>query len=51
VTSYISDSVDKETRPVKLGAEFDGSVEVLDGVIPADGVVSFRSLLLKGTAK
>ena len=38
-------------RPVKLGAELNGSVEVLDGVTPADVVVSFRSLLLKGTGK
>jgi len=38
-------------RPVKLGGELDGWVEVLDGVTPADIVVSSGSLLLKGTAK
>jgi len=36
-------------RPVKLGGELDGWVEVLDGVTPAEGVVSSGSILLKRT--
>ncbi len=40
-----------ERRPVKLGADLDGSVEVLDGVTPEDRVVSTGSILLKKTLK
>jgi cobalt-zinc-cadmium efflux system membrane fusion protein len=40
-----------ERRPVRLGAERDGAVEVLDGVTPADRVVSAGGILLKRTAK
>ncbi len=40
-----------ERRPVKLGSDFDGFVEVLDGVTPQDRVVSTGSILLKKTAK
>jgi hypothetical protein len=52
--------VDRPRQPVtrpspprfrRKSLSLDGSVEVLDGVITADVVVSFRSLLLKGTAK
>ncbi len=38
-------------RRVKLGAELDGVVEVVDGVTPADAVVSAGSILLKKTAQ
>jgi cobalt-zinc-cadmium efflux system membrane fusion protein len=40
-----------ERRPVRLGLERDGSVEVLDGVTPTDRVVSAGGILLKRTAK
>jgi len=40
-----------ERRPVRLGAERDGAVEVLDGVTPADRVVSAGGILLKRSAK
>lgn len=40
-----------ERRPVKLGADLNGSVEVLDGVRPGDEVVSTGSILLKRSAK
>jgi multidrug efflux pump subunit AcrA (membrane-fusion protein) len=42
---------DYERRPVKLGPEFDASVEVLDGVTSKDRVVSAGGILLKSTAK
>jgi cobalt-zinc-cadmium efflux system membrane fusion protein len=37
-------------RPVRLGAEFAGVVEVVDGVTPADRVVGSGSILLKKAA-
>jgi len=40
-----------ERRPVRLGADLDGSVEVLDGVTPQDRVVSTGSILLKKMTK
>ncbi len=40
-----------ERRPVRLGAELDGSVEVLEGVTPQDRVVATGSILLKKDAK
>ncbi len=40
-----------ERRPVKLGPELDGSVEILEGVTPKDRVVSAGGILLKGEAK
>lgn len=40
-----------ERRPAKLGAEFDGKVEVLDGVAPADRVVATGGILLKQTTQ
>ncbi len=36
-----------ERRPIKTGAEFDGVVEVLEGVAPADRVVTTGGILLK----
>ena len=42
---------DYERRPVKLGAELDGSVEIRDGVSPKDRVVSAGGILLKKTAQ
>src|SRR5262249_49808092 len=42
---------DHERRPVKVGADLNGSVEVLEGVRPGDQVVSTGSILLKRTAK
>jgi len=42
---------DYERRSVKLGVEVDGSVEVLDGVTPADRVVSAGGILLKKAVK
>jgi membrane fusion protein, heavy metal efflux system len=42
---------DYERRPVKLGVELNGSVEVLDGVAPSDRVVSSGGILLKRAAK
>ena len=36
-----------ERRPVKLGADLDGVVEVLEGVRPGDRVVASGSILLK----
>jgi cobalt-zinc-cadmium efflux system membrane fusion protein len=42
---------DYERRPVRLGAEMNGSVEVLEGVTPDDLVVAQGSILLKRTAK
>jgi cobalt-zinc-cadmium efflux system membrane fusion protein len=38
-------------RPVRLGADFDGVVEVLDGVTPNDQVVTSGGILLKKNAK
>jgi cobalt-zinc-cadmium efflux system membrane fusion protein len=38
-------------RPVRLGASFDGYVEVLDGVGPDDQVVTSGSILLKKSGK
>ena len=40
-----------ERRPVTLGADLDGSVEVQRGLTPADRVVSQGSILLKKSAK
>ena len=40
-----------ERRPTKLGADLDGSVEVLDGVTIQDRVVSTGSILLKRVVK
>ncbi len=40
-----------ERRGVRLGAEFDKYVEVLDGVRPEDRVVSTGSILLQKTVK
>lgn len=40
-----------ERRPVTLGADLDGVVEVLDGVTSKDRVVSTGSILLKRTVK
>jgi membrane fusion protein, heavy metal efflux system len=40
-----------ERRPVTLGADIDGSVEVQRGLTPADRVVSQGSILLKKSAK
>src|SRR5262249_2020303 len=42
---------DFERRPVKLGLELDGSVEVLSGVTLQDRVVSAGGILLKRGAK
>jgi len=40
-----------DRRPVKVGADLDGVVEILDGVSPQDRVVGSGSILLKKTAK
>ncbi len=40
-----------ERHSVTLGADLDGSVEVLDGVTPQDRVVSTGSILLKKTTR
>jgi len=40
-----------ERRPVKLGTDLDGLVEVLDGVSQQDRVVTTGSILLKKTTK
>jgi cobalt-zinc-cadmium efflux system membrane fusion protein len=42
---------DYERRPIKIGADLDGSVEVLGGVTPSDHVVGTGSILLKRSAK
>lgn len=42
---------DYERRPVKIGAESDGVVDVLDGVTPAERVVSAGGILLKRAAR
>ncbi len=42
---------DYERRLVKLGAELNGSVEVLDGVTPRDHVASTGSILIKRGVK
>jgi len=42
---------DYERRPVKLGAESDGTVEILDGVTPAERVVTGGGILLKRAAR
>lgn len=42
---------DYARRPVQLGAELNGSVEVRDGVTPEDRVVATGSILLKKAAK
>src|SRR5262249_8407379 len=42
---------DYERRPVKLGPEVDGSVEILAGVTPKDRVVSAGGILLKKSAR
>jgi len=40
-----------ERRPVKIGSDFDGLTEILDGVTPQDRVVSTGGVLLKRDAK
>lgn len=42
---------DYQRRPVKIGAEADGAVEILDGVTPADRVVTAGGILLKRAAR
>jgi cobalt-zinc-cadmium efflux system membrane fusion protein len=42
---------DYERRPVKLGSEVDGAVEILAGVTPKDRVVSAGGILLKKSAQ
>ena len=42
---------DYARRPVQLGAELNGAVEVRDGVTPADPVVAAGSILLKKAAQ
>ena len=42
---------DYARRPVQLGAELNGSVEVRDGVTPEDRVVAAGSILLKKAAQ
>ena len=42
---------DYQRQAVSLGADLDGSVEVLNGVTPDDRVVSTGSILLKNTVK
>ena len=42
---------DYERRPVRLGAEMNGSVEILEGVTTDDLVVAQGSILLKKTSK
>jgi Cu(I)/Ag(I) efflux system membrane fusion protein len=36
-----------QRRPIKTGAEFDGVVEVLEGVAPPDRVVTTGGILLR----
>jgi multidrug efflux pump subunit AcrA (membrane-fusion protein) len=40
-----------ERRPVRTGAEADGLVEILDGLAPAESVVSAGGILLKRAAR
>ena len=40
-----------ERRPLKLGADLDGAVEVLEGITPQDRIVSAGSILLKKNAR
>ena len=40
-----------ERRPITVGASLDGSIEVRDGVTPADRVVTTGSILLKKSAQ
>jgi len=40
-----------QARPIKAGAEFDGVVEVREGVTPADRVVAAGGILLKQTVR
>jgi cobalt-zinc-cadmium efflux system membrane fusion protein len=40
-----------QSRPIKPGAEFDGVVEVQEGVTPADRVVATGGILLKQSAQ
>ncbi len=42
---------DYERRPVKIGPEGDGVVEILEGVTPAERVVSGGGILLKRAAR
>jgi len=42
---------DYERRTVKLGADLDGAVEILQGLEPGEQVVTTGSILLKRTAK
>ena len=40
-----------ERRPLKVGADLDGAVEVLEGITPQDRIVSAGSILLKKNAR
>jgi len=40
-----------ERRPVKVGADLDGAIEVLDGITAQDRIVSTGSILLKKNAR
>ena len=40
-----------ERRPVKLGADLDGAIEVLEGITAQDRIVSAGSILLKQSAR
>jgi membrane fusion protein, heavy metal efflux system len=40
-----------ERRPVKVGAEFDGAVEILEGLTPQDLVVTSGAILIKQTTR
>jgi cobalt-zinc-cadmium efflux system membrane fusion protein len=40
-----------ERRPVKVGADLDGAVEVLEGITAQDRIVSTGSILLKNSAR
>ena len=42
---------DYERRPVKLGADLDGTIEVLEGITAQDRIVSTGSILLKNSAR
>ena len=42
---------DYDRRPVKVGGDVEGGVEILDGVGPGDRVVTTGSILLKRTVK
>ena len=40
-----------ERRPVKIGRDLDGAVEVLEGITAQDRIVSAGSILLKNSGK